>query len=211
MNNIIISNTCLGGFIYKYSNKEYDNPFIWCIVNDNDMLYILEHFDEINFDNYKLIKVYSKNTKNRLWRGFRYVDRNIYGISVDDKIVIYFPHYYKTNEKLINERGMAATGINIENYIITKYCERIKRTKTKKPLFILETDIKSKELNKPKTHNVLKMFYNAKTLYNKILLTYDKNLLNKYKNTDNTQVLYCKFDTVEDKAKFIIDNINIFN
>lgn len=207
MNNLIISNTCLGGFIYKYTNTEYDNPFIWCIVNDNDMLYILENYDNINFNKFELIKIYSTETENRLYSGFSTANRDIYGIFIDNKITIYFPHYYKTNEKIINERGMAATGIDIENFIITKYKDRLSRI-NKSPLFILETDIKPLDINKPISDNVLNMFYNSKSKYNRILLTYDLDLLKKYKNTDNIQVLSSEVKTVEDKANFIINNVN---
>ena len=203
MNNIIISNTCLGAFIYKYTNTEYTTPFIWCIVNDNDMLYCLEHYNEINFNNYKLIKIFSKNSKNRLSSGFRNINRDIYGIRVDNKFNIYFPHYYESNEKMIIENGMSAKGENIGKYILEKYKDRFLRINNKTPLFILETDIKHKD--KPVKDKVLNMFYNAKSNYNKILLTYDESLLNKYKNTENITVVYTPVHAVEDKARLIID------
>lgn len=204
MNNIIISNTCVGGFIYKYTNNEYDTPFIWCIVNDDDMLYCLNHYDEINFNNFKLVSIFSKDSDNRLFSGFSHINRNIYGINVDNKITIYFPHYYESNEKIILENGMSANGKDIKNYVINKYKDRISRI-NKKPLFILETDIKPINGDKPITDNVLNSFYNAYSKYDKILFTYDETLLNKYINTENIKVIYTSVTAVEDKAKLIIN------
>lgn len=58
----IITNNCLGGFIYRDILKtEYQNPFIWTYIKTNEFIFLCENYNKINFHNYELSK--KGNTK----------------------------------------------------------------------------------------------------------------------------------------------------
>jgi len=45
----IISNNCLGGFIYKdFLQIKYENPFIFSLMDYDDFLYLLENYETID-------------------------------------------------------------------------------------------------------------------------------------------------------------------
>ena len=48
----IIANNCIGGFLYKFSNKQFPNPFIWTSMYFEDFLFLIQNYDKINFDDY---------------------------------------------------------------------------------------------------------------------------------------------------------------
>lgn len=53
----LICNSCVGGFIYKNELKsQFKNPFIWNIIDFNSMLYLVKNYENVNFNNYELIK-----------------------------------------------------------------------------------------------------------------------------------------------------------
>ena len=57
----LISGNCFGGHTYKYVLcKEYENPFIWTRLYNSDLIYLIEHFNELNFINYSIEKTTQK-------------------------------------------------------------------------------------------------------------------------------------------------------
>lgn len=53
----IISNNCLGGYIYRDSLKqEYSTPFIWCKIKEDSFIPLTENLYKIDFTNYELKK-----------------------------------------------------------------------------------------------------------------------------------------------------------
>jgi hypothetical protein len=82
---MIISSDCTASIIYKrIIGKEYTNPFMSTIVSASDFNYVIENLNNIDFLNYEL---YSLETKN-----FNDVEPT-YGIYVDGKVKILFPHH----------------------------------------------------------------------------------------------------------------------
>jgi hypothetical protein len=74
----IISHNCLAGHIYKkYFNKEYENPFIWTVIDFNSMKNLIKNWNIINFNNYELIK--DKN-----WN---------FSIIIDKLVKVQYVHY----------------------------------------------------------------------------------------------------------------------
>lgn len=128
---MIISNTCVGARIYQQFGEQFNNPFIWSIVNYNDIIIMLNNWKNINFKNYYLI-----NTQN-----------NEFGIKVDDKFIIRYPHYkkdesYKTPTRILEgENGLDIKYCNIEKYIDHKYLIRSQRMNNKVLFVFVQTII----------------------------------------------------------------------
>lgn len=138
----IISHNCVGARIYQEKGMEYGNPFMWSIIPPNDFWYLYNHYDEINFNNIKLIKIKNDNV-----------------IVIDDKIKAYFVHYrFDKNAKTPIRRIKDGVDIyynKIDEYILEKYSKRLERMKEQKikPVFIV-TDrefVANKDLNMKKT------------------------------------------------------------
>ena len=53
----IITNNCLGGFIYRDILKtEYQNPFIWTGIEIEKFIDFVDNFDKIDFTNVMIEK-----------------------------------------------------------------------------------------------------------------------------------------------------------
>ena len=53
----IISNSCVGGFIYRDNIRcAYQTPFIWNLVDFESMHYLIGNFRYINFKDYDIKK-----------------------------------------------------------------------------------------------------------------------------------------------------------
>lgn len=124
----IIANNCIGGFLYKYANKQYPNPFMWTAMYFNDFLYLIQHYDHINFDEYSIVK--------------HETDKRLFNINIADKITLRCPHWlfdpsYK-KPTLVSKIDIKYCRIWL--YINEKYTKRLERLKmnTEKPVFILD-------------------------------------------------------------------------
>lgn len=158
----IICNNCVGSRIYQYRNIKYNNQFIWSSIDINDFIYLINNYNNINFNNFKLL----------------YED-NKYFIKIDNKILISYPHYKKNLDNMeqiiveneneeIEDRTLYSP--NIENYIISKYKERFKRN-IECPIFlIIDYDYNEK------------IFEEINTNYTVYIFTKKKNLVSKYNN-----------------------------
>lgn len=116
----IVSNNCLGGFIYRDILKcEYQNPFIWTSINHLELLDIIKNFNSINFSNMS-------------------IDRDGNGLSnnfitvIDDKYRI-FNHHIQFS---IKDNVPRNVGNNVYynkpwEYIVEKYDKRLKRMNNK--------------------------------------------------------------------------------
>lgn len=137
----IISNNCLGGFIYKdFLQIKYENPFIFSRMNYEDFLYLLVNYENINFENFELIKESDKLEKFR--------------IIIDNKIKVQFNHYKFDKDciistvKIFNDEKTMRTTTNVYynkiwEYIVEKYEQRIKRMSKKIDLIALDVDDKN--------------------------------------------------------------------
>lgn len=139
----IICNSCIGGFIYKNELKtSFKNPFIWNIIDFNSMYYMVKNFNQINFNNYELIK-------DKKWN---------FSIVIDGKVKIQYVHYKfdsKSNKPITKYIDVYYN--KIWEFIIEKYESRLKRMKEENsnPLFLF-----ANWFNKPETllsYNQLKI------------------------------------------------------
>lgn len=112
----IITNNCLGGFIYRdILKEEYKNPFIWTSINHLDLIDLIENFDTINFVNIMID------------RDGKELGNNFITI-IDDKYKIYNHHVWfsaKDNEPRIEGNNVFYN--KPWEYIVEKYEKRLKR------------------------------------------------------------------------------------
>lgn len=122
----LISHNCLAGNIYKnHLKEEFNNPFIWTVIDFNSMLYLIQNWNKINFKNYELIK-------DEQWN---------FSIIIDNKVKVQYVHY-KFNPNCKTPRLDNVGSIHyykIWEYIIQKYEERTKRMleKNENPIFCI--------------------------------------------------------------------------
>lgn len=123
----LISNRCLGAYIYRDILKEkYENPFIWTGMYKDDYKYLMEHFEDINFKNFKI----KENPYNLPQKTFL-------GIVIDDKVRVNYSHIRQQAGAL--KPIIKGTYIFVddrEKYIREKYLERLKRMYEHKPIFV---------------------------------------------------------------------------
>ena len=122
MTDNIIANNCTGSRLYQQMGKQYGNPFMWCVINPEDFLYLYNHYYEIDYWNYELVK---KNGE--------------YQIIIDGKITVQYVHYkYGENDTVPTKKNndMDIYYDKIEQYIVEKYENRLKRM-IQPPFFII--------------------------------------------------------------------------
>ena len=73
---MFIGNDCTGARIYQAKNKEYDNPFMWCLIPPKSFSYLYHNFNTIDFKNIELKK-----------------DGPWYKVIIDGNVTVYYPHY----------------------------------------------------------------------------------------------------------------------
>jgi len=120
----IISNSCVGGFIYRDNIRcSYQTPFIWNLVDFESMHYLIENFRDINFKKYDI-------KKDANWS---------FSIVVEDKIELKYIHYkFDKNANEILHKDIDVYYNRIWEYIVDKYDKRVNvmLNNTSNPLFI---------------------------------------------------------------------------
>lgn len=123
----IISNSCLGSFLYKDVLKTvYQNPFCWNVIDDDSLIYLIQNYDNINFNNFELVKD----------------EQNNFYIIIDNKVKVWYIHYrYSTTDKIIRHEGEDVFYAKIWEYIVDCYQRRLERmiTSNENPIFVLGT------------------------------------------------------------------------
>jgi len=116
----IITNNCLGGFIYRDILKiEYQNPFIWTSINHESLLSIIDNYENINFLNVSIDKDGEGLSNN-------------FVTVIDDKYRICNLHIKFSRED--NKPRIIGNNVYYNRpweYIMNKYEERQKRMNTK--------------------------------------------------------------------------------
>lgn len=124
----IIANNCIGGYLYRLHNKEFNNPFIWTALHFNDFIYLIQNYGKINFNDYEILHHES--------------DKRLFNLVIENKLTIRLPHYL-FDEKF--DKPTKIDGVNIKYnkiwlYINEKYTTRLERFKknTEDPIFIMD-------------------------------------------------------------------------
>lgn len=112
----VISNSCLGGFIYRDILKtEYKNPFIWTAFDNDDFINFIDNFENINFSNVMIDKK-GKELKNN------------FITVIDDKYRLRNGHiYFSLNDSTPKIKGNDVYYNRPWEYILEKYNSRLKR------------------------------------------------------------------------------------
>ena len=125
----IISNNCLGGFIYRDILKtEYKNPFIWSSFDPDNFIEFIDNYETINFDNYELFKLGPGMNHN-------------FKLKIDDKYILNNDHmWFDANAKtptVFQINNCDIKYCKIWEYIVNNYEKRLKRMKNEiKTVFI---------------------------------------------------------------------------
>ena len=135
----VIGNNCTSAQLYKISNKEFDNPFMWVIITSGEFLKLIKNFHKINFRNRKLIKTRIPTVKHR----------EVAAILIDDLVTVTFPHHVKDekyNKPTVCKSDFTGWDVRykyIGGYLLEKYDKRIERMlkNNEPPTFLLDTSL----------------------------------------------------------------------
>ena len=126
----IISNSCLGSFIYEKLNLKFNNPFTWNRIYYADMLKLCKNFNNINFENFTL-------TRKEL----------LLGINIDNILNLYYPHYKYNSACItpITKHESDGNNLYMDNkifqFILDVYNKRVSRlNKNDKPIYVIQSN-----------------------------------------------------------------------
>lgn len=169
----IISNNCLGGFIYRFLNKEFNNPFIWSLILNPYFEELIENLKTINYNDFTL----NKSTKKL----------DTFNLLINNKIKLDYIHYHfneNFNKPTICDKygKPDKTGVDVYynkiwEYIVEKYLNRLNRMDLNDDICIVVEDTKEHRYNINKIIDIVK-----KCNYKLILITnqyIEKNINNK--------------------------------
>lgn len=191
----LICNNCGGAYIYNLKNLEYNNPFMWCCIFADDMLTLISEYDNINFNNFDLIRLSKETANANNWTDYK---ERIFGICIDNKLSVYFTHYlFGEYEKPKVIEPNVFYFRNYE-YVYNKFIKRTEKfIKNKEdPIFLIIT-YKRHGWTDEKIKNLI----NMKLKYKVICIT-DKNI---HSENDNLKII--KINDLNEKYKFPADAI----
>ena len=127
-----ISNNCFSGFLYRQMGIQYNHPFVWCRVNETDMLSMILKWKSIKWSNFMVTQD---------------ATRNIPRIKVDGTFSIQYPHYIYSADDIVPRTTVLETNgaVNVRycdplNYASHKYESRIARMPTEMPAIVIVHD-----------------------------------------------------------------------
>lgn len=161
MKNNIISNDCVGGYIYRdWLKLDNLNPFIWSSIDLDNFCKVIASYNKIDFSNIKCELVFNDS-------GICKQGSMVPKITIDNDIEVYFFHYmYDTNFLSPTKRSGYTMCENIISYTVDSYARRVKRM-TEEPVFVWDVT-KIKWYNKT-SKDPLDVFKKIKTDYNIII------------------------------------------
>lgn len=118
----IISNDCMGGFIYRNAKAQFNNPFMWTYVMYDDMFYFMNNWETIDWEHFLVLK-------HEQWKMY---------VQFDGKANIECLHYhFDPSATTPQTRGNDFFYCRIWEYINEKFAARISRM-NEKPTFVFE-------------------------------------------------------------------------
>lgn len=117
----IITNSCIAGYLYKdIFHMPYPHPFIWSKIRFDSFVTLLLHFNDIDFRNIKL--------------------HDMNHILIDNSVDVHYLHYVQNNSSKTPTYEPKSNTIqynHIDEYIITKYNERLNRMTFSEPFIFM--------------------------------------------------------------------------
>jgi len=167
----IICNNCIGAMIYEKKGEEFSNPFMWCLIPQEDFITLINEFNNINFENITV--------KNNI-------------VLIDNKVNVFYTHYKYGDYQSPTKIGSDVYVNDVEKYVREKYLKRLKRMLDKKesPVFIISDRKNGYGKYVFEDFSLLKNIHNC---HNCILITDKKNIKNQkmrtiYVNDSNAAV-----------------------
>lgn len=120
----LISQNCLAAEIYKLTNCAYQNPFASTVIQFDSLKYLIENWDNIDFDNPKV----------------ELTEDNYPIIVLNEKCRIEYVHYRQSNEfDIPRKEGAYIFYKDCISFVLEKYNRRLERMKTnaEKPMFCI--------------------------------------------------------------------------
>lgn len=204
----IVCNNCGGADIYNLNKVEFNNPFIWCAIFADDMITLIKNWNNINFNNYKLIRLSETIAKENNYDRF---NPTITGILLDDKIKIFYTHYLYGNYSKPTKIGADIIYNKNYEYAYKKFETRLKRMidNNEAPIFLIFT-YKRHGWTQDKIEKLLTI----DSKYKIILIT-DMNIINAKNNfkiiriNNLDQQFKLPLDAIKNKKNLIYKEIGI--
>lgn len=189
---LVISNNCCGGRLYQLTNTQFNNPFMWCEVSYDSIMYIMKNFKNINWYDYDIEK--------------SPINKNTFIINLENKIKIHYVHYIfdpnaKTIKKPAKNKDISLMSndviyCKIWEYVNEKYITRVERmlNSNESPIFLI-----MEKNNFPNQKYTLEDIANCDSPYKRIIITSNKNL----QSSNNCKIIHNLLDT---PVKTVISN-----
>lgn len=139
---LVIGNNCCGGYFYLLNNKQFNNPFVWSVIDADDFIYLIQNYENINFKNIDFTELDINRFKSHIELTRKIKNKkHIMGLNIDNKITVYYTHY------LYDKNMNKPTKVDIDilysknyEYVYKKYIDRINRIpKNESPVFFIIT------------------------------------------------------------------------
>jgi len=126
----LIGNNCVSSFLYKDNGLEFSTPFIWGGFDFVDFIYLLNNYDNIDFNNISFSFEH------------RFDNKELSVLcNIDNKINYHFSHYcYDENKKIPDKIKGRVFYKDIIKYTKEKYLTRLKRVK-ENPVFLFSFNL----------------------------------------------------------------------
>jgi len=149
----VVANTCIGARLYQLESCQYNNPFIWNIIEFHDMYTLITRWEDINFTRFSIssssyynnIPYYNSLYHHELQQPFF-----IFKITIDNQVNIHYVHYrwrHSASTPTINNIDVYYN--KIWEYITNKYIDRTTRmlNRREQPRFVIQCNEPSYTLN----------------------------------------------------------------
>lgn len=127
----LIGNNCLSCRIYQAANMKFNNPFCWCIVENDDLLNLIKNFNNIDLNNVVFSLHKSKENENYYVKCL-----------IDNIVNVHFVHYLQNDkfiEPQVNEIDVYYK--DIISWVKEKWYDRVKRIKNKNDITFFASGI----------------------------------------------------------------------
>lgn len=188
----LVGNSCVSSYITRdFLHQRYKNPFCWCIMDFESCYNLVKYWDNLNFNNYELIK-------DEKWN---------FSIIIDDKVKIQYVHYlFDKDAKTIIKNPPDVRWNKIWEYIVEKYIKRIENIKNEKPIFLFASANHGLSRHKPFTLEQQKLLDELNSPY-KIIISFDK-MIDKAKNLICIKQNKIFQDNGPEFSEFVFTNLN---
>lgn len=161
----LVGNTCVASYITRDClTQPFINPFVWNIMDFDSCYNLVKYWDEIDFENYELVKDYNWN----------------FSIIIDRKIKVQYVHYkFQKDCKTLTVKNNDVYSNHIWEYIVEKYTKRIRNVHEEPPIFVFATANYGSDRHIPFTLEQQKKLDELNSSY-KIIISF-KNMINSNK------------------------------